>query len=161
MVIVNVLGKSGSGKSSAIRYAIEELVKNGFTVEYNSQKYPNDPKKMISKIDEDFHTLKGYVSQITVVGKIKNTRICVTTYGDSFKYDINPALNKGLSLLGSLDIFVCCSHGKGREALNQLKNANIEDLEKCGIEDSTEECISLDNRKFGKKVAQKVLDLCK
>lgn len=161
MVIVNVLGKTKSGKSSAIRYAIKELVKEGFAVEYNSKRYMNDSNTIMHKMDEAFPISKNYVGQITVVGKIKNTRICITTYGDSFKYDINPALSKGLSLLGTLDIFVCCSHGEGREALNQLSNTTIEDLKKNRSEEYSRERITSDNRKFGIEVSQKVLELCK
>ena len=66
MEIITIVGKSMSGKSSSIRYAIMELIDiYGFDVKYNSKKYSNDKETLLHKMDEDFCTSKGYVGQIT------------------------------------------------------------------------------------------------
>lgn len=122
MDVIIVEGKSRSGKSSSLRYAMIELLKKEFKPIYNSKKYPNDDYNVfIKKLVNDFNTPKGYIGQITIAGTFSNKNICITTYGDSYKYDIKKAYDKGQECFGNkLDIFVCAAHGSGYDLAKKL-----------------------------------------
>ena len=64
-----------------------------------------------------YRTPKGFVSQITCVGYLNGKKICITTCGDSYRYDIATAIEKGEQILGDIDLFVCASHGAGTDSL--------------------------------------------
>lgn len=161
MKIISVVGKSNSGKSAAIRYAMLHLISEyGFIVVYNSKKYSNNPKELLRNIKHDFRTHKGFIGQITCVGKIKDKKICITTYGDSYKYDILPAFNKGKELLGELDLFICASHGSGFDSLVSLvEKENV--LRVCKPRSSNMDMQDKDNKAFGKELADRISDIVK
>lgn len=91
-----------------------------FDVIYNSKRYANDASVLPKRIEEEYRTPKGFVSQITCVGYLNGKKICITTYGDSYRYDIAPAIEKGEQILGDIDLFVCASHGAGTDSLKQI-----------------------------------------
>lgn len=157
MKTITIVGISKSGKTSSIRYAILKVLKeNIFLVEYNSKHYSNNPTLLSQCIKEDFQTPKGYTGQITCVGRIGKKNVCITTYGDSYDYDIKPALKKGETLLGNLDLFVCASHGKGLEELKQEYGGKyLIELHK--ERSSNANSLDKDNRQFGFEVAKTIL----
>lgn len=157
MKILTVKGMTKSGKSSAIRYAILCLLSDEkMSVEYNSKKYPNDTGTLFGKIDEHFVTDKNFVGQITCAGRIGKRKVCITTYGDSFVYDIYPALKKGKEIMGELDLFVCASHGKGFEAVEKL--VEKQDLIVVNKERSANEISQIDdNKKFGETIVDRLI----
>ncbi len=138
MEVIIVKGKCRIGKSLSIRYAMIDLIQKGFTVVYNSKRYPNnDSDLLVKRIVKDRTTSKGYVGQITIAGVINNKNVCITTYGDSFIYDIKKAYDKGQELFDDeLDLFVCAAHGTGFDKAKKLgythsiiKNATLEKKE--------------------------------
>lgn len=158
MKIITVLGKSGIGKSSAIRYALIELLSKGvFEVIYNSKKYDNNSAQLAKKLDLDFYTKKGYVGQITIVGIINRKRVCITTYGDSYKYDIKPAIDKGVELLKDLDLFVCASHDSGYNSLKSMVNENCFEESKKEKSILTKNEWDDENREFGKQLVKMII----
>ena len=159
MEIITIVGKSMSGKSSSIRYAIMELIDiYGFDVKYNSKKYSNDKETLLHKMDEDFCTSKGYVGQITCAGSLNGKNLCITTYGDSIKYDILPSLEKGRMEMGRIDIFVCCTHDKVLEEVRNIFNNEPYVMNKNQDKSQSKDDLSKINKQFSKEIVKCIME---
>lgn len=157
MNIFTVKGQSKSGKSTAIKSAIIELVReHGFVLQYNSKGYPNESKEFLLRIKDEFYTPKKYVGQITCIGYFKGCVVCITTYGDSFDYDIEPALNKGIEY--KADLFVCASHDTGYEKLCNLAGNDI--MMKKKDRSKNLDNRGTDNKLFSNLIVERVIDFC-
>lgn len=155
MDIIIIKGKCNSGKSSSIRYATIKLLEdNKFIVHYNSKRYSSDID-LAERIKSDFYTKTGLVGQITLIGNIDGKVVCITTYGDSFKYDIKPALERARKIGNVVDIFVCAAHGNALVELEKL--GKCDSVDKTAIEDENlrEEC----NKQFAEKIANKIYSM--
>ena len=83
--------------------------------------------------------------------------ICITTYGDSFKYDIEPALNRAKQMFGKIDLFVCAAHGNGLKEIRTL--GNVVEIDKVFVADKSMHDES--NEEFAKKVVKTINDVVK
>ena len=154
MKVISIEGKSNSGKSMVIRYVIINLIKNrDFDVRYNSKRYANDAEVLSKRIAKEHVTQKGFVSQITCAGYLDGKKICITTYGDSYRYDIVPAIEKGKQILGDIDLFICASHGTGTDSLKQIADVQIIKKERFDENEREER-----DKLFSNEVVERILD---
>ena len=108
---------------------------------------------MLQESSEEYRTPKGFVSQITCVGYLNGKKICITTYGDSYRYDIAPAIEKGEQILGDIDLFVCASHGAGTDSLKQIGDVKFIKKERFDENEREER-----DKLFSNEVVETILD---
>lgn len=117
MKIIGLMGKTNSGKTSSLKYAMIELLKqNNVEILYVSCGHYQSSKELIEHIEKTWKTAKGNIANLTIGVKYKNKIIGITSFGDSLKYEIIPALNRVIEKRGECDVFVC-----GRHESNDLK----------------------------------------
>ena len=114
MKIIGLIGKSNSGKTSALKYLmIKILEQKGVEVLYSSwHRSAITPEELGNSIMHNWDTSKGNVCNLTIAVKYKDKIVGITSYGDSLKYEIIPALEKIIDKCGGCDIFVCGRHDR-------------------------------------------------
>lgn len=117
MKVIGLIGKSNSGKTSALKYLmIKILEQKGVEVLYSSwHRSAITPEELGNSIMHNWDTPKGSIRNLTIAVKYKDKIVGVTSFGDSLKYEIIPALEKTIDKCGGCDIFVC-----GRHDINNL-----------------------------------------
>lgn len=111
MVIIGLIGKTNSGKTSALKHLILKMLEiDGIKLVYASRYFSADPSELSENIKVHWHTLSGAVSDISVILEYKGKIICITSFGDAPQYDIIPKLDRAIRQFGRCDIFVCGRH---------------------------------------------------
>ncbi len=114
MKVIGLIGKSNSGKTSALKYLmIKILEQKGVEVLYSSwRRSAIAPEELGNSIMHNWDTPKGSIRNLTIAVKYKDKIVGVTSFGDSLKYEIIPALEKIIDKCGGCDIFVCGRHNR-------------------------------------------------
>ena len=111
MVIIGLIGKTNSGKTSALKHFILKMLEiDGIKPVYASRYFSADPSELSENIKVHWHTPSGAVSDISVILEYKGKIICITSFGDAPQYDIIPKLDRAIRQFGRCDIFVCGRH---------------------------------------------------
>lgn len=111
MVIIGLIGKTNSGKTSALKHLILKMLEiDGIKLVYASRYFSADPSELSENIKVHWHTPSGAVSDISVILEYKGKIICITSFGDAPQYDIIPKLDRAIRQFGRCDIFVCGRH---------------------------------------------------
>ena len=111
MKIIGLIGKSNSGKTSALKYLMLKILEQkGVEVLYSSRHPGTTPAELSKTIIHNWVTPKGNVCNLTIAVKYKDKIVGITSFGDSLKYEILPALEKIIDKCGGCDIFVCGRH---------------------------------------------------
>ena len=111
MKIIGLIGKSNSGKTSALKHLmIKILEQKGVEVLYSSSHPSTTATVLSNSIMHNWVTSKGNVRNLTIAVKYKGKIIGITSFGDSLKYEIIPAIEKIINKCGGCDIFVCGRH---------------------------------------------------
>ena len=111
MVVIALMGKANSGKTSSLKFLMQNLLKvKGIEAKYLSRGYSPDTQACIDSISEKWNTATQRVSDVTLVAELDGKIICVTSYGDSFTTEVLPALERTVKKFGRCDIFVCGRH---------------------------------------------------
>lgn len=110
MDIIVLSGKTNSGKTSSLKYLMmKTLDMNGIIPIYSSQFSSSNPKELKENINNNWHTAKGYIRDLSIIVQYNEKVICITSYGDSLE-DIKRALDRAINCYGKCDIFVCGRH---------------------------------------------------
>ncbi len=116
MVIIGLIGKTNSGKTSALKHLILKMLEvDGIKPVYASRYFSADPSELSESIKAHWHTPSGAVSDISVILEYKGKIICITSFGDALQYDIIPKLDRAIRQFGRCDVFAC-----GRHSVNNL-----------------------------------------
>ena len=123
-------------------------------------KYSNITKNIdvINQIDKDFNTPKGYVSDITMVIKIGEKYILLTSQGDSVQ-DLKNMFNN-LKEKYKLDYFVCGRHDKEKVKSEFKDISDIKEylfVKKCREEDKNKREEA--NLKTGEDILKIIIDI--
>lgn len=112
MKIIGLIGKTNSGKTSALKYLmIKILEQKGVEVLYSSwHRSAITSEELAETIINNWDTPKGNIHNLTIAVKYKDKIVGVTSFGDSLKYEIIPTLEKIIDKCGGCDIFVCGRH---------------------------------------------------
>lgn len=112
MKIIGLIGKSNGGKTSALKYLMLKILEQkGVEVLYSSwHRSVIASEKLTKTIIHNWVTHKGNVCNLTIAVKYKDKIVGITSFGDSLKYEIIPALEKIIDKCGGCDIFVCGRH---------------------------------------------------
>lgn len=114
MKIIGLIGKSNSGKTSALKYLMTKILEQkGVEVLYSSwRRSAITPEELVKTIINNWGTPKGNIHNLTIAVKYKGKIIGITSFGDSLKYEIIPAIEKIINKCGGCDIFVCGRHDR-------------------------------------------------
>lgn len=116
-IIISVLGKTDSGKTASIKYALVNLLESkNLQVISNSKNYPCDTKLLIDCLKKDLDKAGNKVGDITCMCLLMGKKVCITTNGDSInglESVFNNALNS-FQEYGDLYMVVCATHETGK-----------------------------------------------
>lgn len=113
MKVIGLIGKSNSGKTSALKHLILKMLEiDEIKPVYALRYFSADPSELSENIKAHWHTPGGAVSDISVILEYKGKIICITSFGDALQYDIIPKLDRAIRQFGRCDIFVCGRHGR-------------------------------------------------
>lgn len=160
MKLIAVVGKSNSGKTSSIKKAMQMLLKKKDASIIYCSKYSHITKNIdvINQIDKDFNTPKGYVSDITMIIKIKGKNILITSQGDSV-HDLKN-MYRNLKKKHKLDFFICGRHDKEKvkvEFKGISDNKEYLFVEKNREEDKNKREVA--NLKTGEDILKIIIDI--